>query len=181
MRPLAPQPIELVPGRVDDRERVGRIRPPREMAAYVHYNWFWLDRSLADPAISFDLVRSGPRRRLVGVVAYGPHETRDQDPASRIADCGEIFHVVVDRLATRRGYGHAIVGAAIRCLLDANPACMRLRIGHHPDNQASARLFAAFGFRQVGIKEDHETGTRDVLMEAARGELASRILSTGGG
>ena len=66
------------------------MRAPAGLESFVHYNWFWLDRALADPAIQFRLIRAGARRKLAGVVAFGPHEPVDLDPASRRPHLGEI-------------------------------------------------------------------------------------------
>jgi len=148
-----------------DRRRVMRVRPPADMAHFVHYSWFWLDRSLRDPAVRFRLVRLLPRRSLVGVVAYGPFEPIDQDASSRIVHIGEIYHLVVDRAWARRGIGRSIVRRALVSLRAELPAVSAVRVSHHPANAASARLFATLGFKPIGEKVDHETGTRDVLCE----------------
>jgi RimJ/RimL family protein N-acetyltransferase len=155
----------LEPATTADRRRVMRVRAPAGMAHFVHYNWFWLDRSLRDPAIRFGLARLLPRRALVGVVAYGPFEPVDQDPASRIAQIGEIYHLVVDRARAGQGLGRRIARRALAALRAELPAITAVRVGHHPANAASARLFAALGFTPIGEKVDHETGTRDVLRE----------------
>ncbi len=99
----AARPVILQPTAADDRGRIARIRPPAGTAHFVHYNRFWLDRSLADPAIRMCLVRGGLRNALVGVVAFGPHEAVDGDPASRMNGVGEVYHLVIDRSRGRQG------------------------------------------------------------------------------
>ena len=47
------QPVKLQHAGERDRARIARIRAPRGMGPFVHYNWFWLDRALADAAITF--------------------------------------------------------------------------------------------------------------------------------
>ena len=161
----------LEPATAADRRRVMRVRPPAEMAHFVHYNRFWLDRSLRDPAIRFRLARLLPRRALVGVVAYGPFEPVDQDASSRLDHVGEIYHLVVDRERVGHGLGRRIARRALAALRAELPAVAAVRIGHHPANMASARLFAALGFVPIGEKVDHETGTRDVLRELVVGHV----------
>src|SRR5712691_571920 len=136
----------LEPATAADRRRVMRVRPPAGMAHFVHYNRFWLDRSLRDPAIRFRLARLLPRRALVGVVAYGPFEPVDQEPASRIGHIGEIYHLVVDRARAGQGLGRRIARRALAAMRAELPAIAAVRVGHHPANAASARLFAALGF-----------------------------------
>lgn len=155
----------LEPATAADRQRVMRVRALAAMAHFVHYNWFWLDRSLRDRAICFRLARLLPRRALVGVVAYGPFEPVDQDPASRVAHIGEIYHLVVDRARAGQGLGRRIARRALAALRAELPAITAVRVGHHPAHAASARLFVALGFMPIGEKVDHETGTRDVLRE----------------
>src|SRR5436305_17862 len=105
-----------------DRRRVMRVRPPADMAHFLHYNRFWLDRSLRDPAVRFRLVRLLPRRSLVGVVAYGQFEPIDQDASSRIVHIGEIYHLVVDQARARRGLGSSIARRALLALRAELPA-----------------------------------------------------------
>ena len=155
----------LDPATAGDRRRVMRVRPPAASAFFVHYNWFWLDRSLRDPAVRFRLARTLPRRATVGVVAYGPFEPVDQDPSSRMADIGEIYHLVVDRTRIGQGLGRRLASAALDLLREELPGIKAVRVGHHPDNIAAANLFASLGFVQIGEKIDHETSTRDVLRE----------------
>ena len=99
-----------------DRARLGRIRGPRAMRHFVHWNWFWLDRALSDAAISMFLLRTGPRNGIIGCLALGPHERVDLDPASRVWTLGELFHLVIDARYTGRGYGRA-AGTGTRLLL----------------------------------------------------------------
>jgi ribosomal protein S18 acetylase RimI-like enzyme len=155
----------LDPATASDRRRVMRVRPPAASAHFVHYNWFWLDRSLRDPAVRFRLARILPQRTTVGAVAYGPFEPIDQDPSSRTADIGEIYHLVVDRTRTGQGLGRHLVRAALDLLREELPDIKAVRVGHHPENVGAAKLFASLGFVQIGEKVDHETSTRDVLRE----------------
>jgi hypothetical protein len=95
--------LQLVPATAADRARIARIRGPVGMGRFVHRNWFWLDRALADPAIRFVLIRGGARGGITGCLAYGPHERIDLDPCSRMPRVGEIYHLVIDRNHTGRG------------------------------------------------------------------------------
>jgi RimJ/RimL family protein N-acetyltransferase len=159
------QGIVLVAGTADDRPRIARVRAPPAMAGFVHFNWFWLDRALADRAIRFRLVRTGRRRKLVGVIAFGPHEPVDLDPRSRKPHIGEIYHVVIDRGAARGGLGTLAIESAIGELQRRMPRLRAVRVAHHPANAAAARLYEKIGFAIVGEKVDGETGIRDVLLE----------------
>ena len=40
-----------------------------------------------------------------------------------------------------------------------------MRVSHHADNKAAAKLYARLGFVEVGEKIDGETGIRDRLLE----------------
>lgn len=159
--------ILLVPGTANDRNRIARIRAPAGLASFVHYNWFWLDRALADPGIRFRLVRRGARRGLAGVVAFGAHEAIDLDPASRRDDIGEIYHIVIDRSFAKQGLGGATIALAVAALVEAMPKLRAVRVAHHPKNFAAARLYAKLGFVGAGEKFDAETGVKDVLLELA--------------
>jgi ribosomal protein S18 acetylase RimI-like enzyme len=156
------------PGQASDSRRVMRVRPPAAAAFFVHYNSFWLDRVLRDPSVRFRLVRTLPRRALVAVVAYGPHEAIDQDPSSRIAEIGEIYHLVVDRERARQGLGRRISQAVLELLFSELPGIKSVRVGHHPENVQARRLWESLGFVSFGQKLDHETGTADVLLELRR-------------
>lgn len=146
-----------------------RVRPPADAAFFVHYNWFWLDRSLRDPAIRFRLIRLPPRGALVAVAAYGPFEAIDQDASSRIPGIGEIYHLVVDAKRVRQGLGRRAALAVLDDMAARMPGMTAIRVGHHPDNRGAAGLFGALGFVPIGEKVDHETGTRDVLRERPAG------------
>ena len=105
--------LALTPATAADRQRIMRVRPAAAQAFFVHYNWFWLDRSLRDPAVHFKLVRAAPRGGLVAVVAYGPYDARDQDPTSRVPGSSEIYHLVVDHKRAGQGLGRQITEAVI--------------------------------------------------------------------
>lgn len=160
-------PVVLVPGTASDRPRIARVRAPAGLGPFVHYNWFWLDRALADPGIRYCLIRRGARRGLVGVVAFGAHETIDLDPASRRDDVGEIYHIVIDRKFAGQGLGTAAIGLAVAALADTMPKLRAVRVAHHPKNIPAAKLYAKLGFVHAGEKIDGETGIRDVLLELA--------------
>lgn len=157
--------LSLVPAAVTDRKRIARIRAPIGMGPFVHFNWFWLDRDLADPEIRFSLVRGGSRGGIIGCVAYGPHEFIDLDPRSRIAGIGEIYHIVVDRKHAGKGQGTRAILAAIEALRLLNPNFYAVRVSHHKSNKAAAKLYARLGFVEIGEKIDGETGIRDRLLE----------------
>jgi RimJ/RimL family protein N-acetyltransferase len=159
----------LIPARAADRARIARVRPPAGMGRFVHFNWFWLDRALADPAICFCLIRGGPRGGIAGCMALGPHEQIDLDPGSRLKGVGEIYHVVVDRAHAGRGIGRAAIIAGIKVLLEVDPGLVAVRVSHHVQNEAAARLYTRLGFKTIGEKIDGETGIRDRLLELTLG------------
>jgi hypothetical protein len=100
-------PLHLVQAVATDRKRISRIRAPIGMGAFVHFNWFWLDRALVDPEIRFALIRGGARGGIAGCLAYGPHECIDLDPSSRVPGVGEIYHIVIDYKHAGRGHERA--------------------------------------------------------------------------
>ncbi len=65
-KPAHPILVQLQRGAASDRAAIMRMRAPPASRPFVHYNWFWLDRSLADPEIRFRLIRQGPRQGLAG-------------------------------------------------------------------------------------------------------------------
>lgn len=157
--------LRLIAATADDRRRIARIRAPRGMGQFVHYNWFWLDRALADPSIQLALIRGGPRGGIIGCVAYGPHEVIDLDPSSRLPGVGEIYHIVIDRKHVGRGHGARAVMAAIQALRDLDSKLRAVRVSHHAENKVAAKLYARLGLVEIGEKIDGETGIRDRLLE----------------
>lgn len=135
------------------------------MGPFVHYNWFWLDRATADPAITFALVRGGARGGVTGCIAYGPHEQIDLDPTSRAPGIGEIYHVVIDRNHAGHGHGAAAIRAAIAEMRARDPSLTAIRASHHAENHVAARMYDRLGFAGIGDKIDGETGIRDRLVE----------------
>ena len=164
-RPYLAASLRLRPAKAADRARIARVRAPAGMGRFVHFNWFWLDRALADPAIRFALIAGGPRGGIVGCMAYGPHEQIDLDPASRLDSVGEIYHIVVDRARAGLGLGRSAILAGIDALAAIDPGLGAVRVSHHADNVAAARLYASLGFQPIGEKIDGETGIRDSLLE----------------
>lgn len=148
-----------------DRRRIARIRAPVGMSHFVHFNWFWLDRAINDPAITFALIRSGVRGGITGCIAYGPHERIDLDPTSRVASVGEIYHIIVDRSFAGRGVAAEAIGAAISAMRTLDGTISSVRVSHHAQNIVAARLYARLGFAAIGEKVDGETGIRDRLLE----------------
>jgi ribosomal protein S18 acetylase RimI-like enzyme len=157
--------LYLAPATAADRKRIARIRAPIGMGHFVHFNWFWLDRALADPEIEFSLIRAGARGGVTGCLAYGPHEPVDLDPASRMPGVGEIYHLVIDRRHAGRGQGARAVMAGIEALRARDAKLSAVRVSHHVDNKAAARLYARLGFVDIGEKIDAETGIPDRLLE----------------
>lgn len=158
-------PLTITPAQAGDRARLARIRPDRTLAPFVHWNHFWLDRALGDPAIEMYLLRAAPRLALVGCMALGPHEATDLDPDSRLPGVGEIYHLIIHRDRTRRGFATQAIGIAVQRMRAANPALHAVRLSHHPDNAAAAALYEGLGFVEIGFKTDAETGLQDVLRE----------------
>jgi ribosomal protein S18 acetylase RimI-like enzyme len=157
----------LAPATATDRKRIARIRAPIGMGHFVHFNWFWLDRALADPEIQFSLILGGSRGGVTGCLAYGPHEAVDLVPSSRMPGVGEIYHIVIDRKHAGQGQGqgaHAIA-AGIEALRAIDPNLKAVRVSRHANNEAAARLYARLGFVEIGEKIDGETGIHDQLLE----------------
>jgi ribosomal protein S18 acetylase RimI-like enzyme len=162
---ILPVPLTLHIANSMDRRRIARIRAPEGMGRFVHFNWFWLDRAIDDPAITFALIRSGARGGITGCIAYGPHERIDLDPMSRVPSVGEIYHIVVDRKHACRGIGPAAIAAAITAMRAHDRTMASVRVSHHAENTVAAKLYARLGFVPVGDKVDGETGIHDRLLE----------------
>jgi L-amino acid N-acyltransferase YncA len=94
--------------------------------------------------------------------------------SSRCVYAGVIEHsVYVHPAHHRRGIGGALLGALVRSSEDAG--IWTIQSGVFPENTASLRLHAAFGFRVVGVRERlacHHGQWRDVLLIERRSRAA---------
>jgi RimJ/RimL family protein N-acetyltransferase len=135
------------------------------MGHFVHFNHFWLDRSLQSSHIHCFLIRSGPRYGLKGCIALGLHEESDGDPTLIVPCIGELFHLVVDRHSEGRGYGTAAIQCAITKIKELYPKIEKIRLSHHPENIVAAKLYEKFQIKVIGTKTDSETGINDILRE----------------
>ena len=147
--------LTLIPADVKDRALLSRLRAPRSLARFVHWNDFWLDRSSKDPNIRMFLVREGGQQTPVGCVAIGPHEAVDLDHHSRVPGVDEIYHLVIDRAHVRRGYGAGTVRLAVEEMRRRNSQLAAVRLAHHPDNFAAESLYSKLGFMAVEIGRAH--------------------------
>lgn len=62
-----------------------------------------------------------------------------------------LFHFFIDQRFQRRGFGSAAIGRLVQHLQDGHPACRRLRLTVHPQNQSAQRFYQALGFSDDGV------------------------------
>ena len=67
-----------------------------------------------------------------------------------------IYHFFIDRRHQGRGYGGRALRAFIDSVADEHPACRRINLTIHPDNDRARELYARVGFRPTGQELDGE-------------------------
>jgi|SRR5579884_1978985 len=77
---------------------------------------------------------------MVGFVMYGLDPRDNQF---------WIYRLMVDRAHQGTGYGRAAL-AQVLARMRRLPGCRAVVIGYEPDNLVAARLYASFGFREIG-------------------------------
>ena len=85
------------------------------------------------------------------------------DSAGAVAEIG----ITVAPEQRARGYGRAMLDAAVRCLQAERRDGVRPRASVLAHNQASLRLFKACGFEEVGTV-GRDSGEQVILLELAR-------------
>ena len=136
--------IQLRPVTVANRGDLEDIDPGDPQRTWVHANWYWHQRSLDHPKVTFRLVHVAAEDAAVGMVAYGPMYL-DESLTQRVTGAYEIMHLVLDAKHQRKGLG-AIVGKSVLAALLALPDCRRVVVAVNPHNEASAAFFRALGF-----------------------------------
>jgi diamine N-acetyltransferase len=86
---------------------------------------------------------------LVGFLMYEPLEAYGK------ADEALIYRLMIDKRHQGKGYGRAALARAIEEIRQ-NPRIRKIRICYTPDNPVK-KLYASFGFVEVGRDEDGET------------------------
>lgn len=102
--------IQLRPVAVANRGDLEDIDPGDPQRTWVHANWYWHQRSLDHPEVTFRLVHVPAEDAAVGMVAYGPMYL-DESLTQRVTGAYEIMHLVLDAKHQRKGLG-AIVGSS---------------------------------------------------------------------
>jgi diamine N-acetyltransferase len=77
--------------------------------------------------------------RMVGLIelAYAPGS----------ADQYWIYHFFIDQTQQGKGYGKAALRAFIAMVGARHPACRRISLAVHPENQRAQQLYASVGFQ----------------------------------
>jgi RimJ/RimL family protein N-acetyltransferase len=140
--------LSLRPVTIANRGDLGAIDAGPDQRRWVHFGWYWHQRSLENPAIQFRLVHLEGVEAAVGMVAFGPAYADEALTERRPGDY-ELHHVVIDERHQRRGVGRVVALAVMR-MLAAEPDCVRVLAAHHPANLTSRAFFSSLGFRETG-------------------------------
>jgi len=139
--------VRLAPVTMANRGDLDDIDPGEPERYLVHSNWYWHQVSLERPHVAFRLVHENDGDAAVGMVAYGAR-FRDRDLTVRAEGDAEIHHLVIDRRRQGRGVGRAVAALVLAQLWEL-PACRRVVVAIHPDNQRSQAFFAALRARPI--------------------------------
>ena len=75
-----------------------------------------------------------------------------------------LFRFMVDVDYQKQGIGKAALELALKEISKTN--CRKLNIIYSPKNSVAAKLYASFGFKQVGIAEDGDIIVQKTINEA---------------
>lgn len=140
--------LSLRPVTIANRGDLGDIDAGADQRRWVHFGWYWHQRSLENAEIQFRLVHVGGVDAAVGMVAFGPAYADEALTERRPGDY-ELHHLVIDESHQRRGVGRVAALAVMR-MLAAEPDCVRVLAAHHPANSASRAFFSSLGFSETG-------------------------------
>jgi RimJ/RimL family protein N-acetyltransferase len=143
----------------------------------VSESWLWrlrLDQIRADPASADWIARAAVAEPDGIVVGHGGfHGPPDADGTVEVA-------YSVDPAHRRRGYAKAML-AALLARADADPSVRAVRASIRPDNAASRRTIAGFGFTKVGEQWDPQDGLEFVYLRPSPPPRRSRSTCTTSG
>lgn len=82
--------------------------------------------------------------QMVGLIelAYAPGS----------ADQYWVYHFFIDQAQQRKGYGKAALRAFITLVGTRHPACQRISLAVHPENQRAQQLYTSVGFQPTGAE-----------------------------
>ncbi len=135
---VAPHGMHVEPAKADDAERLAQLHaesffrgwPAADFAAYA------IDRSTPG------FVVADRARKIHGFLML------------RLAgEEAEILTVAIDRRQRRKGFGAALLQAAIDDLLQSPARALFLEVDE--SNVAARRLYRRFGFRETGTRKDY--------------------------
>lgn len=96
--------------------------------------------------------------KVVGFLMYCPEiETQEKD-------LYWLFRFMVDFEYQKQGIGKAALELALNEIAKTN--CRKINIVYSPKNWVAAKLYASFGFKQVGIAEDGDIIVQKSINEA---------------
>ena len=96
--------------------------------------------------------------KVVGFLMYCPEiETEEKD-------LYWLFRFMVDVEYQKQGIGKAALKLALNEIAESN--CRKINIIYSPKNSAAAKLYARFGFKQVGTAEDGDIILQKRINEA---------------
>ena len=67
-----------------------------------------------------------------------------------------IYHFFIDGRYQGKGYGQAALHALVQLVQTEHPACERLQLQVHPDNERAQHVYQQVGFRPTGATIDGE-------------------------
>lgn len=95
--------------------------------------------------------------KVVGFLMYCPDETQEKN-------LYWLFRFMVDVESQKQGIGKAALELALNEISKNN--CCKINIIYSPKNWVAAKLYASFGFKQVGTAEDGDIIVQKSINEA---------------
>jgi diamine N-acetyltransferase len=131
---------------------VDTISPGEQAKFWVHYNWYWKEKSRTLQDIEARLIYVEQQEIPIGFIAYGQYY-EDEESTRPLKGFYEIIHLVIDVCHQHQGYGRMATVMAID-YLRTRPDCHHILIAHHPNNIVARHLYRSLGFQEWGRNYD---------------------------